>query len=272
MNYNTYLPNADLDSFVKCYWTLEGPAYPNPEKQRIVPDGCMEMIFHCGDLYEQYFEDGSHIVQPRAFVFGQITKPLEIKQTGKTDIFAIRFHPHGFVPFISAAASTMENRAVPLQELFGSQGDLLETAILNASTTTKRIKILETFLMDCLVNEEAIDRLIKSSIETLLTLNGQLSVAELSKELAVNRRQLERKFASSVGLSPKQLAKIFRLQATLKTLLVKGQAPSLTAIAYTGDYFDQAHFIKDFKEFTGVTPKKFYAGNLTMSTLFATFE
>ncbi len=272
MNYNTILPSADLDSFVKCYWTLEGPAYPNPEKQRIVPDGCMEMIFHCGDFYEQYFEDGSHIIQPKAFVFGQITQPLEIKQTGRTDIFAIRFHPHGFIPFTSVAASTMENRAVPLTELFGSKGDQLETEMLDALTTEERIQIIEAFLMDCLVNEEAVDRLIKSSIETMLTLNGQLSVAELSKELSVNRRQLERKFAAQVGLSPKQLAKIFRLQATLKTLLLKGQAPSLTVIAYTGDYFDQAHFIKDFKEFTGVTPKKFYAGNLTMSTLFATFE
>ncbi|KQC00014.1 helix-turn-helix domain-containing protein [Pedobacter sp. Hv1] len=272
MNYNTILPSADLDSFVKCYWTLEGPAYPNPEKQRIVPDGCMEMIFHCGDLYEQYFEDGSHIVQPKAFVFGQITKPLEIRQTGKTAIFAIRFHPHGFVPFISVPASTMENRAVPLPELFGAKGEQLEKEILAAATTVERIKLLETFLINCLVNEEAVDRLIKSSIETMLTLNGQMSVAALSKELAINRRQLERKFATLVGLSPKQLAKIFRLQATLKTLLLKGQAPSLTVIAYTGDYFDQAHFIKDFKEFTGVTPKKFYAGNLTMSTLFATFE
>lgn len=271
MNYNTIQPNADLTSFVKCYWTLEGPAHPDPEKQRIVPDGCMEMIFLCGDLYRQYFEDGSHILQPRAFVFGQITKPLEIQQTGKVDIFAIRFHPHGFMPFTTVAASQMENRAVPLVELFGAQAAVLEAAMFDALTTTERVEVIETFLMNCLVTKEAIDRLISSSVGTLLSLNGQLSVAELSKELAVNRRQLERKFAAQVGLSPKQLAKIFRLQATLKTMLSQ-ESPSLTVLAYDGEYFDQTHFIKDFKEFTGVSPKKFYADNLTMSTLFATFE
>ncbi len=271
MDYQTIQPNAELNSFVKCYWTLLGPAHPNPEKQRIVPDGCMEMIFLCGDPYKQYFEDGSHIIQPKAFVFGQITKPLEIQQTGKVDIFAIRFHPHGFVPFTDVAAVQMENRAVPLAELFGAQSEPLETAMFNANSSEERVQLIEAFLMSCLTQEESVDRLIKSSVATLLSLNGQLSVAELSKELDVNRRQLERKFASQVGLSPKQLAKIFRLQATLKTMLAQ-ESPSFTVLAYNGEYFDQAHFIKDFKEFTGVSPKKFYAGNLTMSTLFATFE
>ncbi len=90
-----------------------------------------------------------------------------------------------------------------------------------------------------------------------MTANGQLQVYELSKQININRRQLERKFSSTIGLSPKQLSKTIRLQATLKMLLNK-QFTSLTALAYEGDYYDQAHFIKDFKEFTGLTPKEFY--------------
>ncbi|WP_379085338.1 DUF6597 domain-containing transcriptional factor [Pedobacter sp. UC225_65] len=99
MNYNTILPSADLDSFVKCYWTLEGPAYPNPEKQRIVPDGCMEMIFHCGDFYEQYFEDGSHIIQPKAFVFGQDHATLRNQTNGTNRYFCHPFPSAWVYPF-----------------------------------------------------------------------------------------------------------------------------------------------------------------------------
>jgi transcriptional regulator GlxA family with amidase domain len=100
-----------------------------------------------------------------------------------------------------------------------------------------------------------------------LQLKGQVSVDELSEQLNINRRQLERRFASAIGLSPKQLAKIVRLQAALK-MLEQGHFTSLTALAYENGYFDQAHFIKDFKEFTGLSPKQFFAGNLTMTALF----
>jgi AraC-like DNA-binding protein len=78
---------------------------------------------------------------------------------------------------------------------------------------------------------------------------------------------LSRKFSSSIGISPKQLAKIIRLQATLKTLLNK-DVSKLTDLAYENEYFDQAHFIKDFKEFTGLTPKAFYSDSLKMSLIF----
>ena len=77
MNYQTFEPNQDLTTLIKCYWTLESPkpARPaggeeTPEKQTIVPDGCMEMIFHYGDLYKQYIGSGNSIIQPKCFVIG----------------------------------------------------------------------------------------------------------------------------------------------------------------------------------------------------------
>lgn len=76
-----------------------------------------------------------------------------------------------------------------------------------------------------------------------------------------------RKFSSAIGLSPKQLSKTIRLQAILKTLLTK-EVTSLTNLAYENGYFDQAHFIKDFKEFTELTLKEFYGDHLKMSLIF----
>lgn len=126
MKYNTVEPNKNLADFIKCYWTLEAEKEINPEKQRIVPDGCMEMIFHYGDLYKQYLADGSFIIQPKCFVFGQITQPLEIEPTGKTGILAVRFLPNGVVPFIDFPIHKMENKAVSLIELFGEEARKLE--------------------------------------------------------------------------------------------------------------------------------------------------
>jgi AraC-like DNA-binding protein len=271
MNYTTYAPHPHLSAFVKCYWTLAGPKTAEPEKQRIVPDGCMEMIFHLGDLYKQYIDNGSTMLQPKSFVFGQITQALDIEPTGETEILAIRFHPEGFTPFASLPVKVMENRAVPLHELFGENGLELEKEVLLAPTHAQRVKIIESFLLNRMMRAESIDRIAKASVEMMMQLNGQLSVNELAEDLNIQRRQLERKFSSVIGLSPKQLAKMIRIQATLKMLAHK-KLTSLTDIAYEGHYYDQAHFIKDFKEFTGLSPKEFYANNLKMSMLFAEAE
>jgi len=272
MNYRTYEPSSELATFINCYWTLESPAQEKPEKQVIVPDGCMEMIFHYGDLYRQYIEnpledDAQSIIQPKCFVFGQLTRPLEIEPTGKVGIFSVRFHPNGFLPFATIPIKEMENTAVPFGKVFGKAGSELEKMILRAESTSERIHRVEKFLLDRLSNNETIDRIVKSTIDTILEAKGQLSVDELAKQTQINRRQLERKFSSTVGLSPKQLSKTIRLQSTIRMLLNK-KFTSLTALAYENDYYDQAHFIKDFKELTGFTPKQFYGVNLEMSSLF----
>jgi AraC-like DNA-binding protein len=268
MIYNTYNPTTELSAFVKCYWTLEAAATTPPEKQRIVPDGCMEMIFHFADPYNQYLADGTRIMQPIAFVFGQITAPLEIEPTGKTGIMAARFHPDGFIPFTATPLREMENRAVPLEELFGNDGKLLTASILQSPSTEEKIRLIESWLLKRLQSVETTDRLARESIDALFQSKGQVSVDELAEQLQVNRRMLERRFSSVIGMSPKQLSKIIRLQATLK-LMGQKQFTSLTSLAYETGYYDQAHFIKDFKEFTGVSPKDFYAGNLKMSSLFS---
>lgn len=267
MIYQTFEPSQELRTLVKCYWTLESPKEENPQRQTIVPDGCMEMIFHYGDLYKQYIENGNSIVQPRCFVIGQLSQPLQIEPTGETGIFSVRFHPEGFLPFATIPIKEMENSAVSLEILYGKYGQEIEQKILNTNSTSEKMNLIEAFLLNRLANTEAIDCIIKSTIETILTANGQFTVDELSEQNNINRRQLERKFSSTVGLSPKQLSKTIRLQATLKILLNK-KFTSLTALAYEGEYYDQAHFIKDFKEFTGLTPKEFYGDNLTMSSLF----
>lgn len=267
MNYQTFEPDQDLTAFIKCYWILESPKEETPEKQTIVPDGCMEMIFHYGDLYKQYLDNGNSIIQPRCFVIGQLTRPLEIEPTGEIGIFSIRFHPEGFLPFTTFPIKEMENTAVSLEKLFGNDGLGIEQQILNANSILERIKIIEKFLLNRLTDIENIDRIVRSTVETIITANGQLSVDELSKLTQVNRRQLLRKFSSAIGLSPKQLSRTIRLQAALQMLL-NDQFSSLANLAYENEYYDQAHFIKEFKEFTGSTPKEFYGTHLKMSSLF----
>jgi AraC-like DNA-binding protein len=257
MNYQIFKPKIELLSeFVKCYWTLESPKEKTPEKNIIVPDGCMKLIFHYGDFYKHFPENENSITLPRCFLIGQLTHPYKVEPTGETGTFFVCFHPNGFLPFTNIPIKEMENSAVTLEKLFGKDGQEIEQKILVATSTLERIKLIENFLLNRLDSKETVDHIVKSTVETILTANGQLSVNELSKKTNFNRRQLERKFSTAIGLSPK-----------LKTLLNE-QVTSLTDLAYENKYYDQAHFIKDFKEFTGLTPKEFYGDDLKMSLIF----
>lgn len=268
MDYKTFSPPALLSSFVKCFWSLEAPSSKESEKQIITPDGCMEMIIHFGDPYIQFLEDGRQIIQPGSFVFGQITTPLVIAPSGVSGMVAARFLPEGFAPFSSLPASEMQNRAVPLEELYGSDGLGLGKSVLNSSSNEERIACIENFLIGKLTTTTAYDALAKETFNLLMQSKGQISVDSLVAHLQISRRQLERRLSTAIGLSPKQLSKIVRLQSALK-LMEKNQHARLTEVAHEAGYFDQAHFIRDFREFTGVSPKQFYADNMRMSTMFS---
>jgi AraC-like DNA-binding protein len=260
-------PNSELTEFVKCYWTLESDKENTPTKNTIVPDGTMKLIFHYGDTYRHHPQKGDSIILPKCFLIGQLTKPYVVEPLGVTGSFVVRFQPNGFLPFATIPIKEMENTAVPLDKLFGEEGTEIGEKMLNANTTAERIELIETFLFNRLSDKQIIDNIVKSTVDTILNANGHFSVNKFSLHNNINRRQLTRKFSSTIGLSPKQLSKTIRIQATLKSLLTK-EVTSLTELAYENEYFDQAHFIKDFKEFTGLTPKEFYGENLKMSLIF----
>ena len=264
MNYQTFQPHPDLASLVNCYWTLEAPANPDAQRQQLIPDGCIEMAFILGDDIKRYISEDAFILQPRAMVLGQRTAPFYIEPVGVVNTFAVTFYPYGFANFITEPIKNLANKETPIAHLFGeTTAKELERKILQAADTTQRIAIIETFLFEQLKGKATIDHIVKTTIDTLLSTNGSTPINKILKQDLAKRRQLERKFAKQIGISPKQLGKVIRLQTAVKILLNE-EAESLTRIAYESEYYDQAHFIKDFKEFTGISPKAFL-GNETMA-------
>ena len=269
MNYQTFQPNSDLESLVSCYWTLEVPAEPDVQKQRIIPDGTIEMAFILGDDIKRYTSKDEFILQPRAMVLGQTIEPFYIEPTGFVNTFAIRFYPYGFANFVNIPIKNLANKETPISLLFGEKtANELERKIIEATNSVERIEIIENFLLDKLNKKTTVDSIVKTTIDALLATKGSSSISRILKEDLSKRRQLERNFKKQIGVSPKQLGKVIRLQTALKILLNK-KSENLTDIAYESEYFDQAHFTKDFKEFTGINPKEFLGNeNMALSTLF----
>lgn len=262
-----YAPSPALATHVQCYWTLESAPEHTPTRNTIVPDGTMKLIFHYGDPYCHHSPSLGRTLLPRCFLIGQLTAPYVVEPLGATGTFVVRFHPNGFFPFSTIPLKAMVNTAVPLEVLFGIDGVALGAQILAASTPAARIASLEAFLLRRLAAGTGTDGRIQATLQTIVGAQGHLTVGQLSRQLHIDPRQLARSYAREVGLSPKQLSKTIRLQATLKSLLTQ-EVDKLTELAYAHQYFDQAHFIKDFRAFTGLTPKQFYGEALRMSLIF----
>jgi AraC-like DNA-binding protein len=260
-----------LDAHVMCHWNLVGEAHDTPVMNTIVPDGTMKLIFHYGDPYLHQPRPGVWVDLPRCFLIGQLTKPYVVRPVGRTGSFVVRFHPGGFQPFWGGPLKAFENTAVPLETLFGHAGAELGRRVLLAQDTGERIDVVEGFLFDRLLLRQEADAVITRTLAEIRSANGTLTVDELSRRINVHRRQLSRKFAAFVGLSPKQFSRTVRLHSALRRLRFDGMN-DLTGLAYESAFFDQAHFIKEFNAFTGLTPKSSHSEILRMSLIFDGME
>ncbi|EXJ10093.1 helix-turn-helix domain-containing protein [Nitrincola nitratireducens] len=268
MDYKRFSPSKDLASIVNFYWTLEVATQESSEKQRIVPDGCIELAFILGDDIRRYTSEYEYIIQPRAMVLGQTVSPFYIQPTGYVNTFSASFFPHGFSNFISMPLKNIRNKETSIYELFDNdEAEGLERNIIKAVNTAERIEILEVFLLSILSRQQTIENVVKETVDILFLNNGNISINGIINSDPSQRRKLERQFLDIVGVSPKQLGKLIRLQVALRKLI--NQEESLTNIAHESHYYDQSHFIKDFKEFTGVKPSDFLNEKSTaLSSLF----
>lgn len=261
MNYQIFEPNSDLKDFVKCYWTLEIPAKVDVQKQRVIPDGYIEMIFHLADPVLSYPCDKKSPIELQAMILGHTIKPFYFEPTGVVDTFAVRFHSYSFAYFTDKTMKSFVNKALPLKAVFDNDfSQRITQKILESINTQKRISVVESLLFQKLKKKSMVDEIVKNTVDMLFLTKGNMSIAQILEKNSISRRQLERKFSQKIGLSPKQLGKIIRLQTALRMLL-NHEIDSLTQLAYQAEYYDQAHFIKDFREFTGINPKTFFKDN-----------
>lgn len=266
MLYRLYMPNSFLSGFVKCYWSLEGEELPGTQ-QRIFPDGCIELVFHYGNLFKKYYPDGATALQPRSFIHGQLTRFIGIGGNGKVGMFSVRFQPHGLNPFTNIGTHEINDNNIQIADIWGATGRELENCMLEAANNEQRVQIIEQFLSHQL-QPSSINPIISHCITMINQANGAINIEDLSAKLNIGRRHLERQFIEAVGLNPKQYARISRFQYVL-SLAEQKRYNTLTDLAYNGGFYDQSHFIKDFREFSGLSPKQYFAEHLPLVKFFS---
>jgi len=265
MEYQVFEPKSELSRLIKCYWNLENNDDVPHERERVFPDGCIELIFNFADLMRK-FENGTEEIQQRHFIHGQLKKFIELESTGKVGIFSVRFHPAGLQPFIDFDVSDLTEKTMTVTEIWGGQGAQLEQRMRSSRNSAERVSITESFLLQRLSTKKA-DESISRCVDEIIESGGMKTTDELSDKLYIGKRHLERKFLSTVGLSQKLFSRIVRFNHALQ-LIENKDFSTFTNVAHEGGFYDQAHFIRDFKEFTGLNPKQYFSENLEMVKFF----
>jgi AraC-like DNA-binding protein len=166
----------------------------------------------------------------------------------------VYFTEIGFAHFASPPAHELFNLSVSLEDVFdkNSVGEI-EERLTFARTDKQRIQIVERFLLSQLKDIQT-DKLIIEAVKIIYQTKGTIRIKELNERLFISQSPFEKRFRKLVGTTPKKFASIVRFNAVLDNL---GNTKSLTDICYDNNFFDQAHFIKDFKQYTGDTPENF---------------
>ncbi len=266
MDYKIFSPNDKLSKYIKCYWSLENQDDSVPHsRERIFPDGCIELIFNYGDLFVTYNPNGEAEEQPKNFIHGQLKKFIEVQGMGKIGVFSIRFQPAGLQPFIDSDISQFTGIFTEVSNIW-KEGNLLEKEMSSCKNNEERISVIEKFLEKRLKNSPN-NADIECCVNEIIQSDGMISIEKLSDDLKIGRRHLERKFLSNVGLSLKLFSRIIRFNNALQ-LIENKDFRNFTNVAHDGGFYDQAHFIKDFKYFTGLNPKQYFSENLEMAKYF----
>ena len=269
MVYREIAPPQILTDFVKLIWIQEHDAtddYVPPE--RIVADGIVELVFHFGNPFVTYFSDGTVEKQPTSFAIAQSSKHILIQPAGKIGIIAVRFHPWGAYHFFDLQIREFSDRIIPIDHLWRAKAAEIEDRICAAQDNRERLHIIIRFLLEQLAENHkpryATDRV----IQFIHRSRGQLSIKELTEKTGIGERTLERSLRSTLGISPKHFSRITRFLNTCH-FIRHHKDKNLTQITYECGYYDQAHLIREFKAFAGITPKEFFA---SANTSFSEFE
>ncbi|MFC4143507.1 helix-turn-helix transcriptional regulator [Pedobacter mendelii] len=193
--------------------------------------------------------------------YGLIEHPIIIPPPPAFGMIVIVLQPYALAFLSGMKPNLLKNRILPLSALLGPSAYLLKTAVEGLSDEDEIIKELEKFFFDLLSNLPPTDELLRESLYLMKQSYGKISINELLRGLSVSERLLERRFDRFIGISPKKLNGILRINHYLKLLRDPNQLYTQVQAALEAGFYDQAHLNNSFKEITGTSPLKYLASS-----------
>jgi len=255
MIFETRLPARPLAGFVARYWYYEGLDVPY-ERERVFPDGSSHLMVNLGDEPRRVFDrdEGERVADyRRAWVSGVHTRYLVIDARRGSSLLGAQFRPGGLTPFLPVPPGELLDRVVELEELLGLIVRDLRDALIEAPTPGAKFRVLEEFLLRRARRGLPRSPAVAHALERFQRTPHMGTVDAVARGLGMSHKQFIARFRAEVGLTPKRFCRIRRFQRVI-TSIGRRTAVDWPDLACACGYFDQAHFIGEFREFSGLSP------------------
>ena len=248
--YREYPPDLRLQHLIETYWVADG-VIENPVTQRILPDGCVDIIFDFGS-------NNSSVQNQTGLpkLVGTMTSLLTISyQPGRVQMMGIRFAPAGITAFTRMPVSGITNRnlELPLSETLFDKS--FYERLPDMEYMQERIIYINAYFLARMHKLYLPDKQIRYAISLIQNNNGHVSVREIAGEVCLSERQFERKFKTTIGISPKAFSNIMRFRSVLRYMEAHPDE-SMYEIAIACGYHDHSHMNKEFKRLGNLSPSE----------------
>lgn len=246
-----YLPSDYLKPFIKFFMIIESES---GMINRILPDTSLVMAFrYKGDV--KVGESSIVSKLPTSVITGLRNSPRILSYAKDTANLLVVFNEGCAVCFFKEPLNEFFETSISLENLVYPQ-KLKETEkrIAESKSDLKRIAVIENLLLSIMKRNKP-DMIINDAVQRIKSANGNIKIRELASSLNISQDPFEKRFRRAIGTSPKLFSRVVRMRSLINHY---PDFKSLTEAAYFAGYYDQAHFIKDFRTFTGQVPKEFF--------------
>lgn len=253
MKFDTYIPCDLLKPFVKALVIQE---ITGTSEYKVLPDTGLVIGFQYKGRLSR-IQNNAETPLSISGVSGLADHSKIFKNAPNIGTVLVFFKEAGATPFFRQPLHELFRESVSLDN-FMLRSELLciEEQLAGAKSDTQRIAAVEHFLIGRMTHAQP-DKLVLAALTHIHKSKGNIRIKELAEQLCISQSPLEKRFRQAVGTSPKKFATIVRLKHVIQQA---GNATSLTELGFEAGFYDQAHFIREFKTFTGDTPEKFFSG------------
>ncbi|PSK93294.1 helix-turn-helix transcriptional regulator [Taibaiella chishuiensis] len=254
MQYKQFDIPPALKDKVHSFWTLEDDGSGTmPKVFRTIADGRPGLIFQHSDSGTMY-KAGKKL--PPLFLYGATTKHSLITLEGNFKTTGVFFSPLVLKTVFGLDASLLTDDCMDGADIHQAGRQRLLEQLLNSNTGAQQVDMLSGFLSGAVKGDVPSRDKVEYAVSRIMAKRGNITIEELTRDIYVTERSLERAFKAFVGMSPKLFIRISRFRAAMGQLN-NSDYGRLTDIAFAHDYADQSHFTRTFREFTGFSPRQY---------------